>query len=154
MEVDHPLSEPVTLPSREDGRPHNVENPPSNLCPDTNREASSKDKDMADIEDDIDPIAPVSPSHFSTSEGESEGENVVESQLEAFASQFEEYDKQRRLEIASQGSLKIIMTQAEEEALPGMPGKSKTKRKKERSQGPNRASMVLLKPPKTSKKSS
>lgn len=95
------------------------------------------------------PLAiPESPSPYSsTSE---DGEMILDTQLQSFVEKLDIVDQDRRREISSQKSLEVIMTQAEEEALP--PGKSK--RKKEKNNDAKRAYVQFAKPSKNFKKSS
>lgn len=47
-----------------------------------------------------------------------DGEMILDTQLQSFAEKLDTIDQDRRREISSQKSLEVIMTQAEEEALP------------------------------------
>lgn len=93
-------------------------------------------------------VMPESPTQHSADS--KDGETVEDTQLQSFAENLDSADQERRREIASQKSVDVNMTQAEEEALP--PGNSK--RKKERNNDANRASIQFAKPTKNFKKSS
>lgn len=76
-----------------------------------------------------------------------------ENEDEQFARQLNEQDQTTKIQmiLSPDHSVDILMTQAEEERLP-MPHPRKSKRTKEASKDPNRASVSFVKPSKNSKK--
>ena len=67
---------------------------------------------------------------------------ALDTQLGRFAENYDAAYSLRKQELATQNSMEILMTQAKEEGLP----QAKSKRKKDKSDEPNRISVQFAKP--------
>lgn len=141
-------------PNDDDGKEANLEAPPS-IQAKLDRE---QDQDNA-----LRPDSPMDQAIGLSSSSSSDSEDVSipntqdkgkqKAEEDSFETQLQEHDKLTKAQLGSEAdkSLDIYMTQAEEERLP-MPPTGTTKRKKEPSKDPPKASVSLAKPSKNSEK--